>query len=155
MVIPQIAKQYNFSLEIHYILTYIYVNAQFLLNRGNYHKILYYATINLLSQISAFCILTFGKGKKLSLCMPCWNMWAADSWSHQMLDGSEWLASWRNHCTATECATGTHWREVCVDPRFSKDVSVNRKFSSSYQESNNSLVAQTIALSLTWGNGIL
>jgi hypothetical protein len=41
--------------------------AQFLLNRENYHKIPYYATVNLVDQISAFCILTC---EKVESC-PC------------------------------------------------------------------------------------
>lgn len=35
--------------------------AQFQLNRGNYHKIPYYATNNLVDQISVFCSLTSEK----------------------------------------------------------------------------------------------
>jgi len=56
------------------MLTFIYVNAQYclrlqsvqsLLNRRSYHKIPYYATINLVDQISVFFILTFGKGVRV------------------------------------------------------------------------------------------
>jgi len=97
----------------------------------------------------------FGRGM-LSLCIPCGHMSGSESWSHQVLDGTEWLASWRNHFTARESAPATYWREVIAVPRFSTDILENRKFSSSYQESNhNSLVAQTISLVTILGKGYI